>query len=310
MLAVVRWENGDFMKHNKSQGKNDDQYSSGRAVNIGIFIAIVFLVLFVVYLNFRNTDIESEPPTVVFIPSVTPGNQLAPIAVTATPVILPSETSTEIPSATSTSTAVILDSPSFENYYAKVSCREIEKVNLRKTPGHKNKDGAKDDVIIEISCNQFLELLGETRYVDGLTWWKVKWRDYEGWMADHTEKGKIIIVFSKPTSFSQSNPKEFAFWYFNVIWQQRDYENLWENFLTPSFQYHSSSGDFNEYVKWWSSVQRIDNNSIDVLQNNGAIAKIKVDLTFYLADGRTDYFKDGYTLVYDSNAKIWMFDYR
>jgi len=51
MLAVVRWKNGDFMKHNKSQDKNDNEYSSGRAVNIGIFVAIIFLVLFVVRFN-------------------------------------------------------------------------------------------------------------------------------------------------------------------------------------------------------------------------------------------------------------------
>ena len=233
------------MKHNKSQGKNDDEYSSGRAVNVGIFIAIVVLVLFVVYLNFRSTDVNSEPPTVVFTLTLIPSDQSGPLAIATTPVIPPSSTSTKVSLATLTPTVFIVSNTQ-ENFRAQISCREIEKANLRKSPGYVDKDDSKD-VIVEIPCKQFVELLGQTKYVDGLTWWKVKWRDFEGWMSDHTGSGRLILVFTQPINFSQSNPKEFVFWYFNAIWQNRDYRYLWDNFLTSSFQNHSSSGDFNDY---------------------------------------------------------------
>lgn len=293
------------------QSKNKDREASwGGVINVGIFAVIIFLVSFVIYLNFRNSEANLEPAIVTLTPTLFSSGQPKPLpALATTPVILPSATNTNTPFVTLTPTIGFVSNVQ-DSFSAQVSCSEIKRSNLRKSPGFVDKDDTKD-VIFEIPCEQFVELLGETKYVDDLTWWKVKWRDYEGWMSDHTGSGKVILVIAQPAIFSQSNPEEFVFWYFNAVWRERDYRYLWDNFLTSSFQNHSSSGDFNEYVKWWDSVLRIDFNSIDILQNNGATAEIKINVTFYLADKRIlDNRKYEYAIVFDSNKNVWMFDYR
>jgi serine/threonine protein kinase len=108
-----------------------------------------------------------------------------------------------------------------------------------------------------------------------------------------------------------SNPEDFARWYFTSLWTERDYEYLWNNCQTESFQNHASGGDFNDYVKWWSSVKQVEIHSIDVTDNNGSYASINVELSFILNSGRT-VAKDtyGYDLIYNIDTKTWMFDYR
>lgn len=81
------------------------------------------------------------------------------------------------------------------NNYALISCAQIHKVNLRKTPGYVGKDDKKDS-LYEVPCGEFVELLGPSQKVDGLTWWKVYWNGYTGWIADHTGSGKIILDFN------------------------------------------------------------------------------------------------------------------
>jgi hypothetical protein len=186
---------------------------------------------------------------------------------------------------------------------------QISKVNLRKSPGYANKNDNKD-VIVEIPCGEYLNLQLETRFADELTWWKVNWRSYEGWVSDHTGSGKTILTFTVPSSFSQSRPEEFVFWYFNAIWQRRNYENLWNNFLTTSFQNHSSNGDFNEYVKWWKTVNRIDINGVEIVQKKETSAWARINVNFYLNDGRVLNSREyDYSLVFDTTKRIWMFDY-
>jgi hypothetical protein len=78
--------------------------------------------------------------------------------------------------------------------YAEISCSKIYYANLRRSPGYSGKDDSVDS-LYEIPCGELVEILGPTQKVDGLTWWKVSWNDYSGWIADHTGSGKIILVF-------------------------------------------------------------------------------------------------------------------
>lgn len=81
------------------------------------------------------------------------------------------------------------------NPIAKISCADkLYKVNLRRTPGYKNKNDSIDS-IFEIPCDEYVELLGDTKSVDGLTWWKIRWNELTGWVADHTASGKTILIF-------------------------------------------------------------------------------------------------------------------
>jgi hypothetical protein len=80
--------------------------------------------------------------------------------------------------------------------FASISCENgITQVNLRRTPGYTNKNDAQD-VIYKIDCGARVEILGESRHADGLTWWNVSWNGYTGWLADHTGSGREILIFN------------------------------------------------------------------------------------------------------------------
>ena len=104
-------------------------------------------------------------------------------------------------------------------------------------------------------------------------------------------------------------PDDFVRWYFIRVWNERDYQNLWDNYLTPSFKTNVGSGLFEDYVGWWDSVQRVDINTVDVLQNNGVDAWVRVDLTFHMMDGRVvrnQLYE--YDFLFDPSRQTWMFD--
>ena len=106
------------------------------------------------------------------------------------------------------------------------------------------------------------------------------------------------------------DPAEFARWYFGRVWNDRNYQDLWDNFLTQSFKSNVSPGGYDDYVTWWDSVQRVDVNSVDVLQNDGTHAWIHVNVNFHLKDGRILENREyDYYLLYETNRKTWMFDY-
>jgi hypothetical protein len=105
------------------------------------------------------------------------------------------------------------------------------------------------------------------------------------------------------------DPAEFARWYFTRVWNERDYQNLWDNYLTVSYKTNVGSGLFEDYVWWWNSVERVDVHSVDVLQNNGTDAWVRVHLTFHMQDGRVvENQIYEYDFLYDPSRGIWMFD--
>jgi len=106
------------------------------------------------------------------------------------------------------------------------------------------------------------------------------------------------------------DPAEFARWYFTRVWRERDYANLWNNYLTTSYKANVGSGIFEDYVGWWDSVERVDVDSVDVIENNGTDAWVRVILTFHMKDGRVvpNQIND-YDFWYDASRRTWMFDY-
>ena len=110
---------------------------------------------------------------------------------------------------------------------------------------------------------------------------------------------------------SLRNPDGFMRWYFGEVWRGRDYQDLWDNYLTPSFKTRTGSGSYEDYVAWWSSVERVDINSVEVIQNDGTRAWVRVNVTFTMMDGRVVANQEyDYDLLYDPNQGTWMFDYR
>lgn len=107
------------------------------------------------------------------------------------------------------------------------------------------------------------------------------------------------------------DPGEFARWYFGAVWQERNYQDLWDNYLTQSFKTNVGSGSYEDYVTWWGSVERIDVHSVNVMRNDGSYAWVRVNVTFYMKDGRTISNQEyDYDLFYDASRGTWMFDYR
>lgn len=105
-------------------------------------------------------------------------------------------------------------------------------------------------------------------------------------------------------------PAEFIHWYFGRAGKERDYRNLWDNFLTASYKANVGSGIFEDYVGWWNSIELVNVNSVDVIENNGTDAWVRVNLTFRMRNGRvlSDEIYD-YDLLYDAERGTWMFDY-
>jgi len=81
------------------------------------------------------------------------------------------------------------------------------------------------------------------------------------------------------------------------------------NDLTPSYKANVGSGLFEDYAGWWDSVERVDVNSVNVLQNNGLDASVGVNLTFHMKNGRVVQNQAyHYDFLYDPSRATWMFD--
>lgn len=107
------------------------------------------------------------------------------------------------------------------------------------------------------------------------------------------------------------DPEGFIRWYFETVWRQRNYQELWDNYLTPVYKANVGSGDFADYVAWWNSVERVEIQSVSVLENTGTQASIRVYAAFYMRDGRVVSSQPyDYDLLYDATRGTWMFDYR
>jgi hypothetical protein len=51
------------------------------------------------------------------------------------------------------------------------------------------------DVLVKIPSGELVEIIGGPEEKDSLTWWKITWNGYEGWIAEHTASGREIIDF-------------------------------------------------------------------------------------------------------------------
>ncbi len=65
------------------------------------------------------------------------------------------------------------------------------RVNLRQTPGHLGKSSS--DVLAQLEPGAAVLILGDTAVADNLTWWRVRFRDLEGWVAEATASGVTIL---------------------------------------------------------------------------------------------------------------------
>ena len=115
----------------------------------------------------------------------------------------------------------------------------------------------------------------------------------------------------QPRASGLQDPEGFARWYFGAVWQGRNYQDLWDNYQTLSFRNRPGGGSYEDYVEWWRSVERVDVNSVEVIQNDGTHAWIRVNVSFTMRDDRVISNQEyDYKLLYDPGRGTWMFDYR
>jgi hypothetical protein len=64
-------------------------------------------------------------------------------------------------------------------------------VRLRKTPGFQNKPA--DDVISTVAAGAQGEVIDGPQAADGLQWWLVRFGGKEGWMAERSSQGILLL---------------------------------------------------------------------------------------------------------------------
>lgn len=64
-------------------------------------------------------------------------------------------------------------------------------VRLRRTPGFQNKPA--DDVITTIPAGAQGEVIDGPQAADGLQWWLVRFSGKEGWMAERSSQGVLLL---------------------------------------------------------------------------------------------------------------------
>lgn len=65
------------------------------------------------------------------------------------------------------------------------------RVNLRQTPGFHNKPA--DDVIAVLEAGDVATMVAGPEQADGLRWWLVRYGTAEGWMAERSNSGKVLL---------------------------------------------------------------------------------------------------------------------
>lgn len=65
------------------------------------------------------------------------------------------------------------------------------RVNLRQSPGFQNKPAG--DVILVVPAGDAGTVLEGPVQADGLNWWRVRLANGEGWMAERSNSGKVLL---------------------------------------------------------------------------------------------------------------------
>jgi hypothetical protein len=102
---------------------------------------------------------------------------------------------------------------------------------------------------------------------------------------------------------NQQSPEQFIRDYFSVI-NNRQYSIGWD-MLSPEFKTKRNQ-NYNDYVGWWETVEKIEINQVNVLKNDNKYAQIEVVMKFFMKTGKIFPQTIPYELVWDTNSSKWM----
>ena len=69
-------------------------------------------------------------------------------------------------------------------------------VNLRRTPGYQNKPAG--DTLRTVNGGATGTITGGPVDLDGLRWWQVRFDADEGWMAERSSQGRLLLALQAP----------------------------------------------------------------------------------------------------------------
>lgn len=110
-----------------------------------------------------------------------------------------------------------------------------------------------------------------------------------------------------PIAPDPTNPTGFLRYYFDLLTDHRNYSDAW-NLLTRKFQKQFYSSDFLAYEGYWGTVKQVNLDNVQVTQLSATSVDSQVEMTLVMTNGQTQKLTAKYRLVYDSNARTWMFD--
>lgn len=153
-----------------------------------VIVCLCLMGLVGLAMNIPNRAIAQIEPTLQPRPTKFYATSTSrPLQLASTRTALP--TKTKIPTK-----AVIPTRTKVKNKTATIS-NEVYFVNLRRSPGYKNKDDNKDS-IAEVPRGAIVTIISGPEKADGLIWWYVEWKNNKGWIAEKTGSGKAILVFN------------------------------------------------------------------------------------------------------------------
>jgi hypothetical protein len=116
-----------------------------------------------------------------------------------------------------------------------------------------------------------------------------------------------LVIPTKTSSIP--DPEVFLRSYFNELWQIRDYQYMWDHYLTPHFKAAVAPKGFDDYAKTWNRIQEIDIESVGISRHSDTWASAKVILTFHMQDGSIVADQTfNWDLTYNPDVTTWQFD--
>jgi len=172
---------GDQVVLQKPKKPEDPPRSYSEPGLIIIILVIIFLLMF------RSPAQPSSPPTATS-PASTPTQTPSP---TVTPEPLEGTATTSTPTSASSSHGCqegIEVGKSVNVAYTGV--------RVRKSAGYVTKNDAQDTIHYLKAGNRAEVKAGPTEE-DGLCWWKIEHDGFEGWTADHSSEGLLLLQASQ-----------------------------------------------------------------------------------------------------------------
>ena len=114
------------------------------------------------------------------------------------------------------------------------------------------------------------------------------------------------ITTSTPLPPITQTPEQFINSYFGNI-NSGNYSLTW-SLLTDRFKARMNNSDYSNYTNFWTSVSRVDINSVSLASLNGGTAIVNVFMVFNYHSGVVTSSNEVFCLVYDWSRSTWLFD--